>query len=252
MIFGEIPIFTITTIIGLIASMGLAVFSIIMLGYSILIINLYKRFVTTKIILTDDVFIFSNNKRKIQIAYNEILLINSKFIRNTGGWLLIETASEKPIRLTVVVENIGDLIITLKERMDYHGLHERYDKAKLFQFFKTSCYADESWVRSRYYIPKFFLTLLIHSILTIIIASTKNDGETFTALIPLISMIIGMMPYLYIELGIYGKRYKTLPETEVWTVLPHDIDLAKKRMNACYLIYVVLAVSSLIIEYLIY
>ncbi len=105
-----------------------------------------NRLSAVEVLLSDNSIIYKGKKRVVEIHYEDIVEIKYPSIRYTGGWMMIRSKSEK-IRLTVVLEGIGDFVRVLKSRLDQQGLSDKYEEKKLFGFYKTAEYADQSWAR---------------------------------------------------------------------------------------------------------
>jgi hypothetical protein len=88
----------------------------------------------------------------------ESLRVDSSSIRYSGGWLKIISGKDV-IRLTVVVENIGEFVQELKAALDSRGLSSHYDSQKLFGFMKTAAYSDQSWDRAYIVFGKLYLII---------------------------------------------------------------------------------------------
>jgi len=107
----------------------------------IVIRYVYSKLASTIITLTDEGILFINNKENKHIKYEEITKLEYPSVKYIGGWIKIHSTI-KNIRLTVVLKDFHEFLITLKERLDEHGLSDRYKGNKLFKFLKTSTYSE--------------------------------------------------------------------------------------------------------------
>lgn len=94
--------------------------------------------------LSNESLIYNDGKKEISIAYEKITALKFPSIKYTGGWVKI-VYGKKSIRLTVVLENIVELIKELKEKLDSLDKFDTYKEKKLYSFYKTSSYSDFSW-----------------------------------------------------------------------------------------------------------
>ena len=120
----------------------------LVIGVEILLIyHLFlKRFKAISVTLSDEAIIYTNSKGQLIIPYEDIERLKFPSIKYTGGWMKIIYRGGN-IRLTVVMENIGGLISELKEKLNEKEMLHVYNEKKLFSFFKTAVFADESWER---------------------------------------------------------------------------------------------------------
>ncbi len=93
---------------------------------------LLKRFQKVHVTLMNDHIVYENIKEKTIIPINEISDIKFPSIKYTGGWIKI-ISPNKTIRLTVVLENIGDFMVRLKDSLE-HQMQLSYMMKKVFQF----------------------------------------------------------------------------------------------------------------------
>ena len=206
---------------------------------------LYRKLVSTFIRITDEGIEYQSGSRKLNINYREIASLDSKSIRYTGGWMLIKLLNDKPIRLAISLENIGDLALTLKNKLDELDLSGRYNEEKLFSFYKTSVFADHSWVRSRRFLPIFMLLLVLQSVFMSVMAGIFEEPSII--MIGFLFIIIGMIPYYYIEFGIYVKELRHLPFNSDWKVETPDPVLENKRIKFELFSIIVSACVSVIV-----
>lgn len=99
---------------------AIVIFTFILIEFILLYFLFLRRFKYINVTLEEDAIIYNNSKKKIVIPYDEIIEIKYPSIRYMGGWMKIKHTNGK-IRLTVVLENIGDFMYRLKEILDEGG-----------------------------------------------------------------------------------------------------------------------------------
>lgn len=250
LIFG-LPVSVLLIVLGIVIEETIFItVGIFFIGYDLLLYKLYDRFTKAVFIVDDEKIVLKiKDKIKQEIRYQDITKIDSKSIRYTGGWMQIYGTSKKPLRLMVTIKDVGLMIKRIKLELDAHGYEHVYKEKKLNKFFKTAYYADQSWQRGSYYLPKFFLLLFIQVILAVT-TTVINDSE-FAGFMFIIAMIIELIGYIYVEYFIYVKQIRKQTEGISWEVVPYDESLAKKRLKKVLLVGVlatfIATVLSLII-----
>jgi len=116
----------------------------------------------------------------------------------------IISKNKKDIRLTVVIENIHELVTELKENLDQLGLQPVYNLKKLFSFYKTAMFADTSWVRLYRIFWKFIITLGLIFTSSIIVCILFKKPETIPVVI-IFSTILLTIDYLITEI-LFGRK----------------------------------------------
>ena len=190
----------------------------------------YKRFTTTRLVINNDLIHFSNNKKNIVLKYEDISHINTASISNFGGFFTIVGKNGEKIKLTVVIENIGEFILILREKLDELKL-DVYNKDKLFSFYKTSCYSDDSWRRLYYAFPEILLYFALGIVLNYL------SVVYYTGLISTINwivVILALVIFTVIELGFYGRKIRKEADSITWEVT--RFDLVKEKRFIKYLI----------------
>lgn len=124
----------------------LVIFLFISLEMSIMFLLLLRRFKSINITLTDDAIVYTNSKGQTVIPYEDIERLEFPSIKYTGGWVKIIYKGGN-IHLTVALEHIGDFISELKEKLNERQMAHTYNEKKMFSFFKTAVFSDESWER---------------------------------------------------------------------------------------------------------
>lgn len=198
--------------------------------YDLFLYKSYDRFTKAEFILDEEKIILKiKNIVKQEIKYTDITKIDSKSLRYTGGWMVIYGQSKKPLRLMVTIKDIGLMIMQIKLKIDEIEKSHVYQEDKLNKFFKTAYYADQSWQRSSYFMPKFLLILLTQMILAIslsIIKENKLIGYLF-----IVAILILFFGYVYVEYFIYVKNIRKQSDQTNWDIIPYDENLANNRLK---------------------
>jgi cbb3-type cytochrome oxidase subunit 3 len=234
MLFMGIPFSVLLVFLGVFTKeyflIGLAIFFIF---YDMLLYKSYDRFTKAEFILDDEKIILKiKNIVKQEIKYNEITKIDSKSIKYTGGWMLIYGQSKKPLRLMVTIKDVGLMIKRIKAEVDAIEQSHVYQVNKLKKFFKTAYYADQSWQRSSYFMPKFFIILIAQVILAIALAIFKENE--LIGFIFILAMMVLLFAYIYVEYFIYAKNIRKQADEENWDILPYDEALAVTRLKKAW------------------
>jgi hypothetical protein len=104
------------------------------------------RLAGTRIVLEADGLTYKFRGGEKRIPFENITRLEFASLPYTGGWATIVVGADK-IRLTVVFEELSELLQEVKAALDKRGLSDRYDTAKYLGFLKTAAYADHSWSR---------------------------------------------------------------------------------------------------------
>lgn len=203
----------------------LVVFLFISLEMGLCYLLLMKRFKSISITLTEDAIVYTNSKARIIIPYLDIEKLEFPSIKYTGGWLKIIYKGGN-IRLTVVLEHIGDFINELKEKMNEREMAHVYNEKKMFSFFKTAVFSDESWERL-YQNYKFMLvTYYLCMILTIVIL--RFNGNSSDNRFYIFGSLLGpLLGYLISEI-IIGIQVKKRVVREELRLLPRNPEFEQK------------------------
>lgn len=208
---------------------------IFIIEVTILHFVMLRRFKRIKVSLHENGILYENIKGKTFLAYENIESIETPQIKYTGGWVKINYRGGN-IRLTVVLEGIGEFIKELKEELDKRELSSVYNEKKLFSFYKTAVFSDYSWERIYEYAFKLTAYLLLNSALVIFLG-TILDGNSGLLLL---SVMLSTLGYIVGEI-ILGKSMAKLTREEEFYAPSRDRELEKN-------IYIkVLAISSAII-----
>lgn len=250
-----IPFFIAACIVLLIISLAyfgiehfLNFFLLLIIGELFFIGSFYKKFTSVKLVITDEGVEFTNNKKDYKFNFSEITAIYTAKVGNLGGYFTIVTSSDERVRITVALANISDFIKTLKEKLLEEGMDELANTPKLFSFYKTSLYSDQSFKRISYLWPKGFMALLIAFSLSITDTIFFND-ILMNAFLP--STIIVFILFLILEIGIYSKRLKNKINEITWDFIEEDQDKVKKNYSRLTYIFIITYVILAFLAYLI-
>jgi hypothetical protein len=207
----------------------------------------YRRFTSTVLVINESGIHFINNKKDISMKYEEIESVKPASISNLGGFVTIVSKNGEKIKLTVVIENVGEFMLLLREKLDEKNL-DVYNKDKLFGFYKTARYSDDSWRRIYHAFPE----ILIYSVLGIIvnILSINYFGE-HTVNVTLLSIILFGIIYLIIELGYYGRKTRKSADPITWEIMSFDVVKEKRLIRYLVRIPSILILIGFIIEVII-
>lgn len=221
---------------------AIVIFTFILIEFILLYFLFLRRFKYINVTLEEEAIIYNNSKKKIVIPYDEIIEIKYPSIRYMGGWMKIKHTNGK-IRLTVVLENIGDFMYRLKEILDEGGKSYVYNKKKSFNFFKTASFSDESWERLydnvKYLIVMEYVSIII-SIILAFFGIAKNP--IFIIWGSVIGPIIG---YMIIELIIIINNKKRIVKNE-FKLLDRDSSKDNKRIKIAITVSTLLSIILMI------
>lgn len=220
----------------LIGAITVGMFIFIFIEFTLIYFLFLKRFKYINVKLDEEAIIYNNKKKKIVIPYDDIISMRYPSIRYTGGWMEIKYNGGK-IRLTVVLENIGDFMYNLKEILDKRGRSAVYNEKKSFNFFKTATFSDESWERI-YKIYKYLLSIEYLSVFIAIFLSRFGVIQNnFTSII--VFFLAPTIGYLISEI-IIGTRISKRVVHDEFRVIPRDLSKETKFAR------ILIAVSTLI------
>lgn len=124
----------------------ISLFVIFSLVFFLIYFIYLKKLKFVKVILEEDSIKYINMKKNIEIKYNDIKSIDCSCFKYGRGWIKIRNDNEV-IKLTVVLENIAVFIKEFKEKLDERGLENIYNSKRMYDFYKTASYSDDSWER---------------------------------------------------------------------------------------------------------
>lgn len=191
------------------------------------------KFSLIRVTIDEKAITYSNNKGDQRVEYDEIKELKFPSVRYTGGWMKI-ISNKKPIRITVVLENIHKLLLEIKEELDRRGLSDRYDKKKFFKFLKTSVHADASWQR----IWRIWIKLIVATIITTMIGvgvALIFDVGNFIIVFVIFSCIFPTIVYYITEI-VFRRRVTKLSGFDSFTVPERDTIFEKSVYKKAILI----------------
>jgi hypothetical protein len=140
-------------------------FSLLFLLEGVILWFLFYRMAGNSVSIGNNEVIYHNRRGIVKIPFADITHLKFPSVRYMGGWVKI-ISPKNTIRLTVVIEGIGEFLQELKTILDQKGLSDCYNREKMFLFFKTAIYSDQSWNR----IYRIFGKLILFNILGCIIS----------------------------------------------------------------------------------
>ncbi len=196
-------------------------FSFVFFFEGILLWYLYYRMAGISILLKDEGIIYKYRKGEKRIPFDSIYRLVFPSVQYIGGWIKIISRNDT-IRLTVVVENIGDFLQKLKVLLDNRGLSDRYEKAKFFRFLKTSVYADQSWARLYSIFWKLILISILNGVIGFVFATLGQFDFLGTGTWIIISLFWPTAVYLSTEI-VFGRWIAKKSVEDSFTCPPRDI-----------------------------
>lgn len=183
---------------------GVVITLILGIEFTVLYFVLFRRFKKISVSLTDDGIVYNNINGTTIVPYEEITALKFPSIRYAGGWIKI-MHGKGDIKLTVVLENIGDFLKNLKCRLD--SINFQYDEKKMYNFYKTAEFSDQSWERLYDYIKWILLIIALNIALSaLLISSGLETGVAF--LLILSSIIMPLLVFTVAEVIIGRKLAK--------------------------------------------
>ena len=206
----------------------------------------FGKLARVKVRLTEDGIDYRGKKCDVAIPFEEISEIQQPSIRYTGGWIKVISTRET-IRLTVVLEGISEFVRKLKEALDGRQLSDKYDRAKLFQFYKTATYADQSWSRIYEIFFRMLLLLLSGGAIGVVIALLKvqQKGNGFLlVLYPAAVILYVLLCYVLTEMQL-ARHFAKATSEERFSVPERDLGLEQRIYRRAIVIGGVLAAALL-------
>lgn len=196
----------------------------------------FRRFTKVNVKLTDDCLVYTNIKGETKLPLDQIQKLEFPSIQYLGGWLKIIYPGGN-IRLTVVLEKIGDFIKNLKTNLDSKG-NQCYNRKDIFNFYKTAEYADQSWER----VYKMFLKILLLTILNtllglILLIMAGNSAITGFWLV--VSGILPSTTWFVAEI-IFMIKCASDSSEDSFEVKPRDKAFEKKVYTISFAVYGIL------------
>lgn len=225
-------------IIYSIIGIGLVLF--LSLEMAIIYVLLYKKFRKIEVTLDENLLIYTNSKRTRIIPYEEITYIKQPSIKYTGGWLKIGH-KDGDIRLTVVLEGLGDFIKELKGKLDEHGLNEKYKEKSLFSFYKTAQFTDNTWERLYKNIKWLGLILFANYAIALVLAMISHNKE-----LPIPQVLIGFVfPVVGFIISdiILGRKCAKGIKKEEFNIIKMDMEKESQSLKKIVLISAVISIT---------
>lgn len=194
------------TLFLIILAIGVGIVILMSLEFLFIYFTLYKKFKNINVTLTDDGIIYKNSSREIIIPYENINALKFPSIKYTGGWVKIKHSNGN-IRLTVVLENIGDMVKRLKNELDERNMSTVYNEKAIYKFFKTATYCDQSWGRI-YDNVKFLMISLVANVGVGAIFSGFITDFPVKSFVLIISVVGPILPFIISEIIIARKLAK--------------------------------------------
>lgn len=214
-------------IIAIFVVVAVSLFIIVGLEFLALYHIMFKKFKNIKVSLNDEGITYNNIKGTQFIDYKSIQAIQFPSIKYFGGWLKIKSSGQT-IRLTVVLENIGEFVKELKEKLDERGMSNLYNDKKVYDFCKTGIYSDHSWGRLYEKMKISSILYFIGMILAIVYSGFINI-HGFFLLSTLVIVLYPFIAYIIAEI-ILGKKFSNKVKQKGYLIYERD----KKQENIVY------------------
>ena len=229
----------------------------IFVTFAIVFWFLFKKFTKVSVRFEDDLLIYENAKGIKEIPIQDITKVSFPSLRYMGGWIKIITKDNYKIRLTVVIEKIGDFLEELKNKLDKYKKNDKneiYSPRKFFNFYKTAVFSDNSWERVYGYFVKYLLITILHIILNLglavfswkafpnlryLITNIRLDFMGFIILAIGIAVILPLVIFIIVELVLIFKMSKKV-DFETFYCPKRDIIEENKIYNFLFYIYAIL------------
>ena len=199
------------TIIAIFSVVAVVLFIILGLEFLFLYHIMFKKFKNIKVSLNDEGITYHNIKGTQFIDYKSIQAIQFPSIKYFGGWVKIKSSGQT-IRLTVVLENIGEFVKELKEKLDEREMSNIYSDKKVYDFCKTGIYSDHSWGRLYEKMKISSILYFIGMILAIVYSGFINIYG-FLLLYTLVITLYPFIAYIVAEI-ILGKKFSNKVKQE--------------------------------------
>lgn len=180
---------------------GAIVLGIIMVEFIVIYFVFLRRFKKISISLTEEGIIYNNINGITRVPYEEISSLNFPSIRYVGGWIKIMYGKGN-IKLTVVLENIGDFLKNLRNKLD--EMNFEYDEKKMYNFYKTAEFSDQSWARVYDYIKWLILFIILNVAISALFISLGMETSLAFLLI-MCSILLPAIVFVIAEAIIGGK-----------------------------------------------
>lgn len=200
-----------------------AIFKLIIPATQGAIWYLFYRMAGITVAIRGDTLVYATRSGTSRIPLENITRLEFPSIKYTGGWIKIVTP-DKTIRLTVVIEDISEFLLDLKEVMSLHGLSDRYDKKKFFQFLKTATYSDQSWARLYRFSREFTLYVLLIVLSGIVFGVLARLAVIKILMIPVLIVVSSTLVFMGAEYVLGRKFAKATDEEKFYCPAP-DLEI---------------------------
>jgi hypothetical protein len=181
---------------------------------------MYYRLAGVVITLEDDALVYRYRGGTKRFPYDRLRPLRFPSVRYAGGWVVLRSGGDT-IRLTVVVEGIGNLLQELKAALDARDLSDCYDQDQLYSFLKTAEYADQSWQRAYAVYWVLLLATLAWGALGAVLGSAAGAHPLAVVGWATVSALWPTGVYLGTEI-VFGRRVAKLSDEVAFTCPPRD------------------------------
>lgn len=235
---------TYNTEIGLILFLiGAAIAVFICLELLLIYFILYRRFKKIYVVLNEEEIIYNNSGGEIRIPYENIKALKFPSIKYTGGWVKI-IHNNGNIRLTVVLENIGEMVKSLKKKLDEKNLSGIYNDKAISKFYKTAKYSDQSWERIYENLKLFIIAILINFGVAAVYSAFITDVPVKIFVIA--AALVGPLLVFVISEIIFGRKLAIGASKENFSVPERDKQFEFKMYKWTFGIYSIIFLIMLI------
>ena len=230
--------------IGLILFLiGVAIAVFLCLELLFIYFILYRRFKKIYVVLNEEEIIYNNSRGEIRIPYENIKALKFPSIKYTGGWIKI-IHSNGNIRLTVVLENIGEMVKVLKNKLDDKNLSGIYNDKAIYKFYKTAKYSDQSWERIYENLKLFIIAILINFGVAAVFSAFITDAPV--KIFVIIAALVGPLLVFVISEIIFGRKLAKEASKENFSVPDRDKQFEFKMYKWTFEIYLIIFLVMLI------
>lgn len=192
---------------------------------------IFRRFTKVSVKLTEDYLIYTNIKGETKVPIDQIQKLEFPSIPYIGGWLKIIYPGGN-IRLTVVLEKIGDLLKELKMNLDSKG-NQCYNRKDMFKFYKTAEYSDQSWERTYEVFVKRLLLTFLSTFLGVLLYILSGQSKIMffwalaSSVLPLIAgLIAGIVFMVKSASGSNEDSFEVKPRDRVYEKKVYTLSFA--------------------------
>lgn len=200
-------------------AIGLAVGALLLVE-SVVIWWTLGRLMKVEVRMEHDVLVYRSAKREIRIPYRSISQLRFPLIPYTAGWIKI-VAGPNDVRLTVALLGIHAFVLELRSGLLRNAAISREDEERLFRFFKTAAFSDQSRERAGDVFWKAIgLVLLSFPVAAMVATAARVDAD---------NLVVMMIPGpLIVAFGlvaceaVFANRLANSARQEIYTVAPRD------------------------------